>query len=152
MPYDTPYENHFETMNEYATLVVLYCLLCFTDFVGDKEQRHDTGNTYIWIVCLFGVVHLSTIFMQLLRTSYIYIKRWFLKCIARDTARRNAERAASRVRPFDGQAVRDHVEVPCHSEASESVPEEGLSNVPVAGVEGQRDPELLKGSSIVGLP
>ena len=42
-PFDTEYENRVEMFNEIMNLMVLYLLICFTDFVPDLSMRFLIG-------------------------------------------------------------------------------------------------------------
>ena len=42
-PFETEYENKVEMFNELMNLMVLYLLICFTDFVPDLSMRFLIG-------------------------------------------------------------------------------------------------------------
>ena len=60
-PFDSSKANKLEMFTECVTMGVCYCLMLFTDFVGDPETRFKCGNFFIAIVILYAVVHLSVL-------------------------------------------------------------------------------------------
>mmetsp|Transcript_169 Transcript_169/g.310 ORF Transcript_169/g.310 Transcript_169/m.310 type:complete len:94 (-) Transcript_169:185-466(-) len=51
------FANWVETTNELTTLLILYMLMLFTDFVGEPEERGDLGIAYISIIIAFAIAH-----------------------------------------------------------------------------------------------
>ena len=57
-PMESPLTNMMETFNECTTIFLLYCLMCFTDFVPDEETRSKIGLFYIGVNLFHILVHL----------------------------------------------------------------------------------------------
>ena len=60
-PFDSIKANRLELFTECATMGVCYCLMLFTDFVGEPETRYSCGNFFIFVVILYAVVHISVL-------------------------------------------------------------------------------------------
>ena len=57
-PMESPLANRMETFNECTTIFLIYCLMCFTDFVPDEETRSKIGLFYIGVNLFHILVHL----------------------------------------------------------------------------------------------
>ena len=53
-PLDSAFANNIETFNEVVTLLVIYLLMCFSDFVISPETRNDCGKVFI---CRIQLLH-----------------------------------------------------------------------------------------------
>ena len=42
-PMGSTFDTYIETFNEIITLITLYLLMCFSDFVPDEERRSELG-------------------------------------------------------------------------------------------------------------
>ena len=65
-PFETWKANKLELFTEATTLGVLYCLMMFTNFVGDPEIRYSCGNIFIALILLYTAVHLAVMMKGLL--------------------------------------------------------------------------------------
>ena len=66
-----------ELFNETLTLLVLYTLMLFTDFVGSADTRYDIGYAYLGIICLYAVVNI----LVLTTDSCCKVRRIYLHCV-----------------------------------------------------------------------
>ena len=57
-PLNSLFLNRIEVLNECVMIILLYGLMCFTDFVPDEEARSKIGLIYIGINILHILVHL----------------------------------------------------------------------------------------------
>ena len=57
-PLESPIANKIEVMNECTIIVLIYCLMCFTDFVPSPETRSKIGLWYMGISITNVSVHL----------------------------------------------------------------------------------------------
>ena len=42
-PMESTFDTYIETFNEIITLITLYLMMCFTDFVPDEQRRSELG-------------------------------------------------------------------------------------------------------------
>ena len=61
-PLATDFANNMETFNEVITLLVLYLLMCFSDFIVDPVVRDKCGKVYIAILIFYALVHIVLLF------------------------------------------------------------------------------------------
>ena len=54
--------KNMETFNEVITLLTLYLLMCFCDFVGDAETRAECGKGFIAVLIFYASVHMYLLF------------------------------------------------------------------------------------------
>ena len=87
-PFDDAFSNTMETFNEIITLMILYMLFLFTDFVGAPATRRYLGFAYIGIILLYALVHLSVLFSD----NYKKIKKRLKACKEKCKSKK-AERA-----------------------------------------------------------
>ena len=86
-PLDSALANNMETFNEVATLLVLYLLMCFSDFVASPETRNDCGKVFIALVAIYAIVHFAVLFgdiytkirLSIRKKYYNYRNRKLLK-------------------------------------------------------------------------
>ena len=57
-PLESAYLNNIELFNEGITLIALYLLMCFSDFVPEPEARSNAGLAFICSLCLYAAVHI----------------------------------------------------------------------------------------------
>lgn len=57
-PFESNFATNMETFNEVVTLLTLYLMMCFTDFVPDPAIRSECGKIFIGIICAYAVVHI----------------------------------------------------------------------------------------------
>ena len=58
-PYKSKFTTGMEMFNECITLIILYMVMCFTQFVGDPSTRGLCGWGFIGVTSLFVAVHLT---------------------------------------------------------------------------------------------
>ena len=63
-PLATDFANNMETFNEVITLLVLYLLMCFSDFIVDPVVRDKCGKVYIAILIFYALVHIVLLFQD----------------------------------------------------------------------------------------
>ena len=68
-PYDSALANVMEVFAESTSILCLYCLLLFTDFVQKAVTRYDCGWGFIGAIMLFGAVSIIVIIGVSLRSS-----------------------------------------------------------------------------------
>jgi len=64
---ETRFANWMETISELTTLLVLYMLMLFTDFVGEPENRSELGIAYICIIIAFASVHVVILLVDTIK-------------------------------------------------------------------------------------
>ena len=57
-PLESLFSNVIEVFNEVITLMILYLMMCFSDFVGDPKTRSHCGVAFIVIILFFVSVHI----------------------------------------------------------------------------------------------
>lgn len=73
-PHESPTATRTEVFNEVINLILMYHLLCFTDFVPGPEVRYSIGYTYILFVVISMTIHISMLFFN----AFLGIKAWFM--------------------------------------------------------------------------
>ena len=58
MMLSTTFKRRIELFNECTIIVLVYTLLCFTDFVPDPEVRSSIGTFFVGLCCFNLSVHL----------------------------------------------------------------------------------------------
>ena len=58
-PFESPFLNKVETVNILVQLVMLYMMLCFSDFTDKPETRHMLGKVFVGIICGFVLIHVT---------------------------------------------------------------------------------------------
>lgn len=61
---ESPLANKMEVMNECTIIILLYGLMCFTDFVPSPETRSGIGLVYIGVTITFIGVHVIKLLLQ----------------------------------------------------------------------------------------
>ena len=74
-PLDSALANNMETFNEVATLLVLYLLMCFSDFVASPETRNDCGKVFIALVAIYAIVHFAVLFSDIYTKIRLSIRK-----------------------------------------------------------------------------
>ena len=57
-PLESKFATCMETFNEIITLLTLYLLMCFSDWVADPLIRNECGKAFIAVVILYAAVHI----------------------------------------------------------------------------------------------
>lgn len=70
---------HLQLFNEFSTLVLIYHLMCFTDFVPDVDTREDIGTSLIYTTCLSLGVNFIFIGSQALTLMVTRLKLRYLR-------------------------------------------------------------------------
>ena len=78
-PFDDAFSNNVETFNELITMMILYMLFLFTDFVGKPDTRRLLGFAYIGVILVYSLVHLTILFSD----SYRKVKKRIRLCKAK---------------------------------------------------------------------
>ena len=68
-----------QTQDECTYLLLIYVLMCFTDFVPDPEQRSNLGIVYIIIMLSNIGLHLITLIRSTISSIVLNIKRCFAR-------------------------------------------------------------------------
>ena len=76
-PLASPFENRLELYNSASIVLLIYCLLCFTEFIEDPSMRYDMGYAMILLTAQNILVNLVLIAKQPARRLYLSLKRWF---------------------------------------------------------------------------
>ncbi len=63
-PLPTPFENKQEMYNNVSILILTYCLLCYTMYIGDPETRYNMGYVMILLTIQNIIVSLVIIGSQ----------------------------------------------------------------------------------------
>ena len=61
------FATNMETFNEVISLIILYILLCFSDWVPDPETRNDCGKVFIAVVGFYLLVHIYQLLADVFR-------------------------------------------------------------------------------------
>ena len=84
-----------ETFSEVTTILVLYCMMCFTDYVEDPLIRNNyCGKVFIGIVSFYAFVHIVFLMLNLCSQIKTAIRSWYYarrnRKLREKAARRNA--------------------------------------------------------------
>ena len=63
-PFDDNRVNRLEVMNEATNFVMLYHVMCFTDFVPEAEDRYYIGWSFIACIVVNLIVHMSLLIID----------------------------------------------------------------------------------------
>ena len=74
-PYESRFANWIETFNECSFLMLVYLVICFTDFVPDPRVRSNLGLLFIGQNCGMMLVHIVIIVSQSLHALKITVKK-----------------------------------------------------------------------------
>ena len=75
LPYETKQANYSEVFNDCTHLLLIYCLFCFTDFVGEAETREDVGFVFIGIDLANLAINLMIMIGISIIKAKLYCKR-----------------------------------------------------------------------------
>ena len=56
-PFDGNFLNRAVVLEELVIIVLIYHILCFTDFMPDVEVKHDLGFSFIAVVMNIMIVY-----------------------------------------------------------------------------------------------
>ena len=68
-----------QTLDEVTYLLLIYIIMCFTDFVPDPEQRRLLGIVYLSIMFINIGLHLITLIRSTISSIVLSFKRWFAR-------------------------------------------------------------------------
>lgn len=54
----TDFATNMETFNEVISVIIVYILICFSDWVPNPETRNDCGKVFIAVVGFYVLVHI----------------------------------------------------------------------------------------------
>ena len=78
-PYETEKANRLELFTECVTVIALYTLMLFTDFVPAAETRYTCGAFFIALIIIYTLVHLTVIVHVAVVNLKQAIRRWLYK-------------------------------------------------------------------------
>jgi hypothetical protein len=76
--YEDPRQNRLEFFNETMIMMVMYCMICFTDFLPDKNMQSNMGVVVEVCVIFHLVFNLSIVFGDYLQSLKLRYTRWKL--------------------------------------------------------------------------
>ena len=76
-PMGSTFDTNIETFNEIITLITLYLMMCFSDFVSDEERRSELGKVFIFAICIFAAVHFCILFGDVCLTIRHYLRKQY---------------------------------------------------------------------------
>ena len=79
-PLESSFANRMETFNEVTTILILYTLMLFSDYIESSVTRSFVGLVYIGILVTFALVHLVPLFLDSFRKTHRCCKKVFIKC------------------------------------------------------------------------
>ena len=78
-PLDSNFANNMELFNECISMVTLYMLMCFSDFVKEPEARSTCGYWFIGTLCLYAAVHFYFLFKDVFVKLWTRLRKWYYK-------------------------------------------------------------------------
>ena len=66
-PFDSPEANKIETFNMAVQIMLLYIMMCFSDFTDGPEIRHELGMVFVALVCAFIIFHVLILLFALVQ-------------------------------------------------------------------------------------
>ena len=79
-PLESNYATNIETFNEIITLITLYLLMCFSDFVPDEAIRSECGKAFIATIIVFALVHFFFLFSDVCLTiRHAILKKYYAR-------------------------------------------------------------------------
>ena len=87
-----------ETFNEFIVIILLYHLLCFSDYIEDPVTRDYLGWAYICSMGVLVLVHLFFLIVDMLKKLKIRLIRSYLVCRYRYCCRK-AEKIKVKLAP-----------------------------------------------------
>ncbi len=76
--YEDPRLNRLDFFNETMIMMVMYCMICFTDFLPDKDTQSNMGIVVQVFVVFHIVFNLSFVFGDYLYNLRLRYARWKL--------------------------------------------------------------------------
>ena len=58
-PLETSFALKLEILNECCIMLMLYVLLCFSEYQPDLEVRNSLGFLYIGVIGIFALIHIG---------------------------------------------------------------------------------------------
>ena len=74
-PFERNFDNGIEVMNEMSSLLLLYLLMTFSDWIPDVELRHAIGWLFIGIICFNLSIHIYFLTRTIVRRIYFACKK-----------------------------------------------------------------------------
>ena len=78
-PMNTTHLNDIEVFNEVMTLIILYHIFCFTDFVTDPEMRFNLGYSCLFFNFVHLAVNMYFLITETIQTVRIRLMIVFIK-------------------------------------------------------------------------
>ena len=78
MAYEDPRSNKLDFFNETMIMMVMYCMICFTDFLPDPALQSQMGVVVEVCVIFHLVLNLSLVFGDYLWSLKLRYTRWKL--------------------------------------------------------------------------
>ena len=66
-PFEDSRVNKLEVMNEATNFIMLYHVMCFTDFVPEAEDRYQIGWSFLFFIIVNLLVHLSLLIIDTIK-------------------------------------------------------------------------------------
>ena len=85
-PMQSPFTNRMEVFNECTCIVLMYHIMCFSDFVPEASTRSGLGIGFITIIFSNVAVHL----FFMIKDNYERVKQKIMKKCCYDRWRKNA--------------------------------------------------------------
>lgn len=76
-PKELPFDNWLATFNEAVTILMLYAMMYFSDFLTDLVWRNNFGIAYIVTVCLYILTYLSLLGYDGSRILFVRAKYFY---------------------------------------------------------------------------
>ena len=73
-PLETTFMNNLEIFNESNTWIILYCMMCFTDFILDLKIRNSIGIFVCCFILLNLIINLYFTAAEMVKAALKYIK------------------------------------------------------------------------------
>ena len=75
LPYDSASANGLDIMNEILSVIILYHVIIFTDWVPDPEVRYFFGKILITVTLSVMSIHI----LKMLGDNFVHIKTYLRK-------------------------------------------------------------------------
>ena len=85
-PFEDPLFTKMELMNEIFSLLLLYHMLTFTDWLPSAEHRYLSGWSFAFFTCLNMAMHLTNLLKDQIRSLSIKVKKKLHKKTPRELA------------------------------------------------------------------
>ena len=73
-PLESRFSNNLETFNECTTILILYTVLCFSDFVDSSLTRSKVGLVFVGIISFNVLVHILNLAVGLMCLSRLRVR------------------------------------------------------------------------------